>query len=378
MLNPQTATQIAAGRKQLRECIQKVATGPEYSKDLSLDEAQAAMAHILSGQADEVQAGVFLIALRMKRESIDENKGILKAILEATHQGVAAVDEVFDIGDPYDGFTRGVPVASFLPVVLASLGIPAVCHGVEAMGPKYGVTHKMVLRAAGIPVDLSVPEALQRVNDPEFGWAYVDQSRLCPGLYALMDLRTRIVKRPCLTTVEVLLGPIRGRQKTHLMTGYVHKAYPPVYAELARFAGFNSALMVRGVEGGVIPSLQQEAKIYRYQDFGPEESQAIDPKNLGIMQAQRAVPLPQEVTRLKAKMDTISSDFDCAGVATYAARMGQEALAGQPGPVYDALVYGASLCLTHLNKYSTLAAASQVVRQVLDSGQVYTRFRAFQ
>ncbi len=97
----------------------------------------------------------------------------------------------------------------------------------ESVGPKYGVTHHQVLRAAGLPVDLTPEEAAARLGDPEIGWAYVDQKVFCPKLYALIELRTLIVKRPAITTVEVMAGPIRGRTKTHLITGYVQQTLSP-------------------------------------------------------------------------------------------------------------------------------------------------------
>ena len=61
-----------------------------------------------------------------------------------------------------------------------------------------------------------------------------------------------MVKRTILTTIEVLVGPIRARKKTHLLTGYVHAAYPPVYSDLAKVAGFDSAILVKGVELSLI------------------------------------------------------------------------------------------------------------------------------
>ena len=79
-----------------------------------------------------------------------------------------------------------------------------------------------------------------------------------------------MIKRQVLTTVEVLSKPIQGRKKTHFVTGYVHKPYPPVYADLAREAGFDTACIVRGVEGGVIPSLRQTGKYFHYHDRGAE------------------------------------------------------------------------------------------------------------
>ncbi|MEA3410214.1 MAG: hypothetical protein U9R74_01590 [Pseudomonadota bacterium] len=66
----------------INACIQKVATGPEYSKDIAFEEARDTMRLILGRRVDPVQAAVYLIALRMKRETDDENLGSLQAILD--------------------------------------------------------------------------------------------------------------------------------------------------------------------------------------------------------------------------------------------------------------------------------------------------------
>jgi anthranilate phosphoribosyltransferase len=355
----------------MRSIIQRIATGPELSKDISQEEARAGMRFILEGKIDPVQAGIFLIALRMKRETDDEVRGVLDAIREMTRTVTAPVEEVIDLADPYDGFNRMLPTSPFLPAVLAACGVPAAAHGVERLGPKYGVTHRQVLRAAGQPVDLAMGEAAARLGDPALGWAYVDQKAYCPKLYDLIGLRTQIVKRPVITTVEVCIGPIRGRRKTHLVTGYVHKAYPRIYALLARQAGFDSALIVRGVEGGVIPSLQKAGRFFYYRDQGEEYSVDIDPAELGIDQSVRAVPLPADLHKAGGAGET----FDATTLAQAAAQAGMEALAGQPGPTREGLVFSAALCLWQVRRYDSVPAAARAVREVLDSGRALVRMQ---
>lgn len=84
----------------MRSIIQRIATGPELSKDISREEVRASMRFILEGKVDPVQTGIYLIALRMKRETDDEDCGIL----EATRTVTAPVDKIIDLADPYDGF----------------------------------------------------------------------------------------------------------------------------------------------------------------------------------------------------------------------------------------------------------------------------------
>jgi anthranilate phosphoribosyltransferase len=369
---PQQATP-ADGAALMRSILQRIATGPELSKDISREEARAGMRLVLDGAVDPVQAGVFLIALRMKRETDAENIGLLEAIRDATRRATAPVDDVLDLGDPYDGYIRTLPAAPFLPAVLAACGVATVSHGVERMGPKYGVTHRQVLRAAGVPVDLAPEQAAARLGDARIGWAYVDQQAFCPKLYALAALRTLIVKRPAITTAEVLAGPVRGRLRTHLVTGYVHKAYPRVYAMLARHAGYDSALLVRGVEGGVIPGLSQTGKAFHYHAGGEETATEFRPAELGIEQSLRAPRVPGAPAAEPAGEAPGETPFDAAAVAQAAAAAGIAALRGQHGPTRDCLVYGAALCLWHLGRHGSPGGAAEAVRGALDRGLALER-----
>ena len=360
----------------MRWIIKRIATGPELSKDISLEEARAGMRAVLREEVDSVQAAVFLIALRMKRETDDEAKGVLQAIREATLRVQAPVDELIDIADPYDGFNRHILVSPFLPAVLGACAMPALSHGVDSMGPKYGATHSRVLRAAGVKVDRPGEEVAKHLGDPEVGWGYIDQSVFCPALYRLRMLRDQIVKRPVITTVEVLSGPIVARNNTHIMTGYVHKPYPRIYAVLARHAGFSSALLVRGVEGAITPSLKQKGKVWFYHDLGNESSLDLEPRSLGVEQRVRAVPLPQDLPGYRKKQADTGQTIDPQAMAEAAAEAGLKALDGCAGAAFDSLVYAGALVLCHLRRAGDLAAGAERVRQVLNTGKARAHFDA--
>jgi anthranilate phosphoribosyltransferase len=184
-----------------------------------------------------------------------------------------------------------------------------------------------------------------------------------------------MVKRPALTTTEVLAGPITGRKATHLVTGFVHKPYPRIYALLARHAGYDSALLVRGTEGGIIPSLRQSGKIWHYHEKGDEKEVDFKPEDLGINQELRAVPLPENIPGYRKKTDGVASSVDASAIAAHAARAGIDALEGKAGATSDSLVYGAALCLWHLQRYPSLAEAADAVRQVLASGKALSQFK---
>ncbi|MFK8079638.1 MAG: anthranilate phosphoribosyltransferase [Granulosicoccus sp.] len=358
----------------MRDVVQRIATGPTLSKDLPRDDARRAMRIILDGEADDVQAAIFLIALRMKRETDEELAGILQAINSGVRQVPLAVDHLVSIVDPYDGYLRGTPAAPFLPAVLAACGLNVLSHGVLSMGPKFGASHEQVLLAAGLALPQTLEKAATCLEAATCGWAYVSQSLLAPELAGLSQLRTRIVKRPCLTTLEVATNVFTPKLGSHLVTGFVHKPYPPVYAKLAAEGGFHSSIIVRGVEGGVVPSLTQASRYFTSKDGDSLALTELDPLALGIQCEERAVPLPEHlkgdsVRSVKAPCNPFADEL-----SRHAAIVGLAALDGEPGYTRNSLMYAAALILHARGAADSLSSAAERVCAVLDDGSAKARF----
>ena len=352
-------------KELLHSIIQRIATGPEMSKNISLEDSKQGMHAILNSEIEDVQSAIFLIAMRMKRETMDENIGILMALKEHAHFENTSVKDLIDIGDPYSGYNRSIPVSSFLPPLLAELGLPTVIHGLESVSPKFGLTHRHIYQALGEDVDLTVGGAKNRIEDEVVGWSYIDQSQYCKELHNLVPLRNKIIKRTVLNTVESLIGPLRG-VSTHSVLGYVHKAYPPIYSKLAEKSGFTSSLVIRGIEGGVVPSLRQKGLMYSYFQGIEKNKVDIDPKAIGIQSDLRAIPIPKNLEG--------SENRD--NLAKHVANLGVEALAGKKGMFYNGLLYSASLILWHLETEDSIMAASERVRLVLDSAKSLDRIKS--
>ena len=356
----------------LQTAIKRICTGPELSKDISFEEARDAMHLILDGDANEVQAALFLIGLRVKRETDDEFKGIQQALINTSEIITADVSEVVAISDPYNGFNRHCPASPFLPSVLAALGIATVSEGLKSVAPKFGVTHYGVLEAAGKNVRLSPLEAAQRLADPAIGWSYLDQSQFCPGLNALIPLRTLMVKRPVIATSERLIGPIRGQHKTHLVASFVHKAYPRIYSMLAEFTGFDTTLLIKGVEGGITPSLRDQSKMIRYTTAAEGVTFKLNPSELNINSDQRAQPIPEHLKTAK----NVDSPTAIDSIALVSASLGIAALEGEKGYTRDSIVYSGAAILNHLRIHQTMTKAADAIREVLDNGAAKAQFDA--
>lgn len=359
----------------MRDVLQRIATGPTLSKDLSRDDAERAMQIVLDGKADDVQAGIFLIALRMKRETDDELAGILDAINASIAVQPVDVEHLLTIVDPYDGYLRGTPAAPFLPAVLAACGERVVTHGMASMGPKFGATHQGVLLAAGYSLPASTSEIASRLEDENAGWCYATQDLLAPKLAQLSELRTRIVKRPCLTTIEVALNSLKPSVASHMVTGFVHKPYPPVYAALAESGGFASSIMIRGVEGGVVPSLTQAARFFRSEDGKSLSQIDIEPSLVGIERTERATPLPDALRNNDVRSVKAPDNPFAMELATHAAKLGMLALEGESGYTRDSLVYSGAVLLFARDKTESLSAAAERIRDALDSGAALRHFK---
>ena len=349
--------------------LKKIATGPHLSKDLTHDEAKDGMRLILNKEVPDVQAGVFLVALRMKRETDDENKGMLSALREATRFETVSLPEIAEIADPYDGFKRHLPTSPFLLPLHAACGMPAISHGCEQVGPKWGVTHKQIFRAAGIAVDLTPKEAAERLANPKVGWAYLDQSVFCPALHDLIELRRLIVKRPAIATLEKMCGPIRA-QKNHLFIGYVHAGYDKQIPMAARHAGYHSCVTVLGVEGGVLLPMHKAQSASVYANGGEDQSVFLNPSDAGIQTNLQYIVPSADCKEAMKEGEPDGRDL----FLKEAIHLGLEALSGVRGAAYDSLVYSASAFLYAIGKFPSLADAAKLASAQLDSGAALERF----
>lgn len=368
-MNPQDSPE-----HRMASYLKKIATGPQLSQDLRREEARDGMTMILKDQVPHVQAAVFLIALRMKRETDEENFGLLEALREAGNWAVAAVTDLVDLAEPYDGFNRYLFPSTVLPAVLASCGLPAVIHGCEQLAPKFGLTHRQVLAAAGNRGDMLPEEAARRIADPAIGWAYLDQAVFCPSIYRLREIRRLIVKRPCLATLEKLCGPVRAQGQTHLVVGYVHRDYQRLLPKVARHVGYASAVVIRGVEGGVSLPLEKSSEVSF--SFGEEADRVVclDPKEAGISASIRAAPFPSG--RIRGVPATVLSGTSEPTEKTAAAVLEADrgALRGEKGPLYDGLLLSAAALLYLLRRQESLGEAANTVRQAIDSGSAMEHF----
>lgn len=349
-----------ACQEAMREAIQNIAVGPDRGRDISRDLAKVVMQGVLNGEIDDVQIAVFFIALRMKRESTQEFLGLFDALLASVAPSTAAVEDVIVLADPFDGYVRNVTMTPFIPSVLSACGYHAVIHGVETVGPKHGVTAHKVFKMAGIDTLRSAEAVASDI--PDVGWGYVDQRCYAPALFELQSLRDLIVKRTALTTLERLLIPIRGRLNTHLVLGYVHKAYPEIYATVAKAAGYQSVLLLKGVEGGLAPALNKPLRRFFFDGELPSD---IDAEKQ-LIESQALFDAPSAAQSADQSKHAVQECLDT----------GLSVLKGVKSIARDSLCLASAQILSAHQVDLSLSEAVEKVQQCLDNGSVKERFDA--
>ncbi len=339
---------------RFEDFIRRVAVGPRASRDLSRGEARDALDAILTGQVSEVRAAVLLIALRMKRESADENRGMLDALRAHARVVTAPVDRVLDLADPYNGYTRTPHLAPFVAALLASRGIPTVVHGGAGIPPKRGCTHRRVLEVLGADVTGTVETVAERLST--IGWGYVDIEQHSPALFGLRSLREAIVKRPSLSALEKLILPIRGRVETRLVVGHVHQGYDEALHELVGEEDSHALRVVRGIEGHVDLKTVSVTEGLQRNPEGVREPLSLDPAAAGIAPLRWDPALqvtPQEV-----------------------ANLGVQALLNEGGPATEQIVWTAGSLLQWMGSVSTSHEGVEMAREALRDGSALAHLQS--
>ena len=127
---------------KLKPLLAKVADGTT----LSADEAEAAFDVIMSGDATDAQIGAFLMALRVRGETVDEITGAVRT-MRAKALAVKAPDGAIDVvGTGGDG-SGTYNISTAAAIVVAACGVPVAKHGNKALSSKSGAAD--VLAALG-------------------------------------------------------------------------------------------------------------------------------------------------------------------------------------------------------------------------------------
>ena len=232
-----------------RAVIKAVGTGPRGSRALTFDEAREATAGLLAGEVSPVQAGAFLVAMRIKGETPAEIAGVTQALRDAAR---AVAPEPPSGGRPvvacagaYDGMGETPHLSLAAAILAAAAGARVVVHCGTRIGPKRGTTPADVLVALGGPLRPKPSESLAMLERADV--ALVHASAAIPGWDALAAIRDEIGLRGPLHTAEKLVDHLGA---TRFVVGHTHSSYRERILGALQQLGAQRAIAVRGMEGG--------------------------------------------------------------------------------------------------------------------------------
>jgi anthranilate phosphoribosyltransferase len=245
---------------RIKSYLEKIATGPKMSKDLTEKEAEDALTLILKEEVSKVRSAVFLIAARMKLETLEENIGYWKAMDKTTIRHSIKLDQLLQIADPFDGFNR-VPYFGFYAIpVLATIGLPTYGNSAPSLPPKFGITFEDILsQHYGVAPQGNHRQRVELIKMFKFG--YINMQEAHPLLENLRGLRIEIVKRTMLSTMEKMLMPLQA-EDNYLATSYFHRGYEASMIEVAKLSEFNLILVGNGAEGTTLYGVHKPAKVF--------------------------------------------------------------------------------------------------------------------
>ncbi len=240
-----------SGYGGFRAVIKAVGTGPRGSRALTFEEAHMATASLLCGDVSPVQAGAFLVAMRIKGESPVELAGMTQALRDAAASVSAGPPSgdgpVIACAGAYDGMVDAPHLSLAAAVLAAAAGARIVVHCGSTLGPKRGTTPADVMAALG---GLARPQPEQsRAMLERSDVALVHASTAIPGWDELAALRDEIGLRGPLHSAEKLVDHLGA---THFVVGHTHSSYRERLQGALMLLGAQRAITVRGMEGADI------------------------------------------------------------------------------------------------------------------------------
>ena len=318
-------------------------------EDLTAQEAEQAITAIMSGQLTEAQIAAFLIAERMKGESVAELAAFAKVMREFAIRKKLGF-EVFDTcgtgGDKIKTFNVSTAVA----FVLASTGVKVAKHGNRAITSKAGSAD--VLEALGANLGLDAGQVEKCIRETGIGFMFA------PNFHPAMKYAGKVRKELGTRTFFNLLGPLTnpfGAKRQ--IIGVFNKEYAEKMAQVLARLGCEKGFVLFGEDGLDEASTLGKTVVYEILNGKVKES-ACMPGDFGLKKAGAA-----EIA---------------GGNAEENARIIREIFSGkETGPKRDIVLLNAGFAFVAAGKARTVKEGIGLAAEEMDRGRVLKKLEEF-
>jgi anthranilate phosphoribosyltransferase len=310
--------------------------------DLTADEARAAMAEILAGAATDVQIAGFIVALRMKGETVDELRGMVEAMLGAADRvRLDVAGPVVDIVGTGGDRAHTINVSTLSALVVAGAGGRVCKHGNRAASSSTGAAD--LLEALGVRIDCGPAEVARCVADAGIGFCFA------PRFHPAMRFAGPPRRELGIPTAFNFLGPMANPAGvTRLMIGVADPSMAERMLGVLAARECERAMIVHGDDGLDELTISTTSQVVELND-GKIESYTVDPAALGITLAPR--------------------ESLVGGEPATNADLARQVLAGEPGPHRDVVCLNAAAGLVTAGLVDDLGAGIEAARAAIDDGR---------
>ncbi|MFB4196823.1 anthranilate phosphoribosyltransferase [Streptomyces carpaticus] len=312
-------------------------------KDLDAGDTAWAMDRVMRGEATGAQIAGFAVALRAKGETVEEITGLVRAMY-AHARLIDIPGPTVDIVGTGGDRARTVNISTMSAIVVAGTGAKVVKHGNRAASSASGASD--VLEKLGVNLTLS-PGRVAEVAE-EAGITFCFAAAFHPALRHVAAARRELG----VATAFNFLGPLTNPARvTAQATGVADARMAPIMAGVLAERG-SSALLFRGDDGLDELTTTATSTVWVVRDKTVRR-ETFDPREVGIEL------VPVEALR--------------GADASYNADVARRLLAGESGPVRDAVLLNSAAALVALEGgegplAERITAAMARAAQSIDSG----------
>jgi anthranilate synthase/phosphoribosyltransferase len=243
--------------------------------DLTDVEAEEAMTIIMTGQATQAQIGAYLVALRMKGETIPEITGSVRAMRNvAVKVKLDTNESVYDIvGTGGDG-AHTFNISTAAAFVLAGTGRKVAKHGNRAQSSHCGSAD--VLSALGVNLELTPEQVAGAIEQVGIGFMFAPKFH--PAMKHAIGPRKEIGQR----TIFNILGPLTNPAGANIqLTGVYDARLTEPLAHVLNDLGSRAALVIHGANGLDELNTTGANRVSHLRE-GAVETYDLNPADLGL------------------------------------------------------------------------------------------------
>lgn len=317
-------------------------------KDLSEIEMQAVMNQIMTGNATPAQIGAFLVALRMKGETVDEITAAARVMRELATPVEVSGEHIVDIvGTGGDGL-HTFNISTTCCFIAAAAGATVAKHGNRSVSSSSGSAD--LLEAAGVNLNLNNTQVAECIDQVGVGFMFA------PLHHSAMKHAIGPRKEMAIRTIFNILGPLTNPAGApNFLLGVFSEHLLQPLAEVLKNLNSNHVMVVHSEDGMDEISIAAPTKVCELRN-GLLSSYTITPEKFGLS---------------RGNID----DIKVSGVEQ-SLEMVNQVLDNQPGPARDIVIMNAGAAIYCANLAESLEAGIEKAKELISSGAAKEKLSA--